>query len=94
LAASRWPKNTASMPLAGKSATASAGRWTIGSPRRLKLVVVMYWKDGRHPPASRFLGLLEETARREGWLGFDPDRDWLPDADRADLRAWTAAASG
>jgi DNA-binding transcriptional LysR family regulator len=53
---------------------------------------VAYRKHARHPQLGRFLSLLEETARREGWLGLDPDRDWLPDADRADLLAWTAAA--
>jgi hypothetical protein len=35
------------MSLARKSATASAGRWTIGSPRRLKLV-----EDHRHAGAG------------------------------------------
>jgi hypothetical protein len=38
---------------------------------------VTYRKGARHPQLGRFLGLLEETGRREGWLDFDPDRDWL-----------------
>lgn len=54
---------------------------------------VAYRKGARHPQLGRFLGLLKETGRREGWLDLDPERDWLPDADRADLRTWTAAAS-
>jgi DNA-binding transcriptional LysR family regulator len=78
-------------------------QWPLSSTDGIKIVEVrpvprfLWWvtyrKGTRHPQLARFLGLLEETARREGWLGFDPDRDWLPDADRADLRAWTAAAS-
>jgi DNA-binding transcriptional LysR family regulator len=77
--------------------------WPLSSTDGITIVEVrpvprfLWWvvcrKDARHPQLGRFLGLLEETARREGWLGFDPDRDWLPDADRADLLAWTAAAT-
>lgn len=46
----------------------------------------------RHPLIRRFLGLIAETARQEGWLDFDPTRDWLPDVDRAALRAGLASA--
>jgi DNA-binding transcriptional LysR family regulator len=77
--------------------------WPLSSTEGIAIVAVrplprfLWWvacrKDARHPQLGRFLGLLRETARREGWLDFDPDRDWLPDADRADLLTWTAAAS-
>jgi DNA-binding transcriptional LysR family regulator len=77
--------------------------WPLSSTDGITIVAVrpiprfLWWvacrKDARHPQLGRFLGLLEETGRREGWLDFDPDRDWLPDADRADLLTWTTAAS-
>lgn len=50
-------------------------------------------RDSQHPQRDRFIGLLKETGRREGWLDYNPDRDWLPDPDRTDLRAWSTAAS-
>jgi DNA-binding transcriptional LysR family regulator len=77
--------------------------WPLSSTDGITVVEVrpvprfLWWvvcrKGTRHPQLGRFLGLLEETARREGWLEVDPNRDWLPDADRADLLAWTAAAT-
>ncbi|MBM7790332.1 hypothetical protein JOD67_007012 [Tenggerimyces flavus] len=45
-----------------------------------------------HKQLAQFFGLLAETTRREGWLDFDPQTDWLPAADRTDLLGWTAAA--
>src|SRR5215211_4018016 len=48
LVANLEPKNSAFMSLLRKSATASAGRCTIGSPRRLKLGV----EDHRDPGAG------------------------------------------
>jgi hypothetical protein len=61
------------------------------APRFLWWAVSRY--DTRHPQLDRLLGLLNETGRRESWLVYNPDRDWLPDPDRTDLLAWTAAAS-
>jgi LysR substrate binding domain len=46
----------------------------------------LVWREGdRHP----LLGLLQQavaTGRTEGWLAYDPQRDWLPDIDLAGLR--------
>jgi hypothetical protein len=77
--------------------------WPLSSTDGITIVELrpvprfLWWvacrKDVRHPQLGPFLGLLKEAGHREGWLNFDSDRDWLPDADRADLLAWTAAAS-
>ena len=48
---------------------------------------VIHRKDARHPQLARFLGLIGELRRQERWLDYDPDRDWLPDIDRANLPA-------
>jgi DNA-binding transcriptional LysR family regulator len=44
-------------------------------------------RDARHPSLDRLLTLVDETAEGASWLAFDPERDWLPDVDRADLLA-------
>jgi DNA-binding transcriptional LysR family regulator len=77
--------------------------WPLSSSDGIRIVELrpiprfLWWvawcKDARHPQLGRLLGLLAEEGQREGWLDFDPDRDWLPDADRADLFAWSTAAS-
>src|SRR5262249_44695210 len=77
--------------------------WPLSSTDGITIVEVrpvprfLWWvacrKDARHPQLDQFLGLLKQTARREGWLVYNPDQDWLPEPDRTDLLAWTTAAS-
>jgi DNA-binding transcriptional LysR family regulator len=69
--------------------------WPLPPNDGIRIVAVkpiprfLWWtvhhKDARHPQLARFLGLIAELRRRERWVEFDPDRDWLPDSDRADL---------
>jgi hypothetical protein len=54
---------------------------------------VVHRKDSRHPQLARFLELIAELRHRERWLDYDPDRDWLPDVDLADLAAAMPAAT-
>jgi hypothetical protein len=48
---------------------------------------VVHRTDARHPHVTRLLELIAELRHQEGWLDYDPDRDWLPDIDRGDLLA-------
>src|SRR5262249_12838578 len=78
-------------------------QWPLSSTDGITIVEArpvprfLWWalsrNDTPHPQRDRFLELLNETERREGWLDHNPDRDWLPDPDRTDLLAWTTAAS-
>jgi DNA-binding transcriptional LysR family regulator len=47
----------------------------------------LVWHEGdRHPLLGRLRQRAIETGRTEGWLAYDPEHDWLPDPDLADLR--------
>lgn len=75
--------------------------WPLTAADGISLVAVrpvprfLWWaacrKDARHRQLRQFMGMLAETSRQEGWLHLDPDVDWLPAADQADLHAWAAA---
>ncbi|ACZ89747.1 LysR family transcriptional regulator [Streptosporangium roseum] len=44
----------------------------------------LVWRhDNRHPLLPRLLRTAAATARREGWLRYEPARHWLPAEDRA-----------
>jgi len=46
----------------------------------------LIWRNqDRRPQLEQLIDLAAETGRSEGWLAHDPDRDWLPDVDLADL---------
>jgi hypothetical protein len=54
----------------------------------------LIWRKGdRRPQLKQLIELAAETGRSEGWLVRDPDRDWLPDVDLADLAAAMPAAT-
>jgi DNA-binding transcriptional LysR family regulator len=46
---------------------------------------VIWRADDRGPALAAFLRQLSELSRDERWTRFDPDADWLPEPDRADL---------
>jgi DNA-binding transcriptional LysR family regulator len=46
---------------------------------------VIWRADDRNPALAAFLRQLSELSRDERWTRFDPDSDWLPEPDRADL---------
>ncbi|WP_037914219.1 LysR family transcriptional regulator [Actinacidiphila yeochonensis] len=40
------------------------------------------WRDGEHHPGlSDLLSAFADAARAHGWLAYDPNRHWLPEAD-------------
>ncbi|MEV6873467.1 LysR family transcriptional regulator [Amycolatopsis sp. NPDC051128] len=42
----------------------------------------LVWRRGKaHPALRRLLVLAGRTSREEDWCAYDPDHDWLPDAD-------------
>jgi DNA-binding transcriptional LysR family regulator len=46
----------------------------------------LIWRAAdRHPTLTLLRRLLTEAGAADGWLRFDPQRHWLPDADLADL---------
>jgi DNA-binding transcriptional LysR family regulator len=46
----------------------------------------LVWRTtDRHPTLTLLLRLAAEVGAAEGWLGFDPEHDWLPDVDLAGL---------
>src|SRR6266508_985820 len=49
----------------------------------------LVWRqEDRHPVLGLLLQRAVETGRTEGWLAYDPQRDWLPDIDLAGLRRY------
>jgi hypothetical protein len=54
---------------------------------------LIWHKGDRRPQLKQLIELAAETGRSEGWLAYDPDRDWLPDVDLADLAAAMPAAT-
>jgi hypothetical protein len=47
----------------------------------------LVWSEGdRHPLLGLLLQQAVATGRTEGWLAYDPQRDWLPAVDLAGLR--------
>ena len=52
---------------------------------------LVWRREERHPLLSPLLRGFTETGRRRRWLEYDPAADWLPDVDRADFAAATAA---
>jgi DNA-binding transcriptional LysR family regulator len=70
--------------------------WPIPSDASIRLLPLhprpcylwsLVWREGdRHPLLGLLLRRAVETGRTEGWLAYDPQRDWLPDADLAGLR--------
>ena len=72
------------------------GDWPIPSDAGIRLLPLdptpcylwsLVWREGdRHPLLGRLLQRAVETGRMEGWLAYDPQRDWLPDDDLAGLR--------
>jgi DNA-binding transcriptional LysR family regulator len=54
---------------------------------------LIWHKGDRRPQLQRLIELAAETGRGEGWLAYDPDRDWLPAVDLADLAAAMPAAT-
>jgi DNA-binding transcriptional LysR family regulator len=49
----------------------------------------LVWRQGdRHPLLGLLLQRAIETGRTEGWLAYDPQRDWLPDIDLAGLHRY------
>lgn len=75
--------------------------WRLPSYDGIRIVAVaptpqfLWWvvhrTEARHPQLARLLSLMAKHRRRERWLDFDPDRDWLPEVDRADLLARLAS---
>jgi DNA-binding transcriptional LysR family regulator len=53
---------------------------------------LVWRRDDRHPLLVLLHRLIADTGRDEGWLVFDAERDWLPDADRRDVEAATSGA--
>ncbi len=74
------------------------GDWTIPTDAGIRLVPLdptpcylwsLVWRDGdRHPQLELLLERAVETGRTEGWLAYDAEHDWLPDADLAGLRRY------
>jgi DNA-binding transcriptional LysR family regulator len=45
------------------------------------------WREANpHPYMSQLLEHVEQLGRADGWLAYDPEHDWLPDVDLAQLR--------
>ncbi|WP_145905332.1 LysR family transcriptional regulator [Kitasatospora viridis] len=42
-------------------------------------------RSNAHPAVPALLRAFAETGRRNRWLEYRPDRDWLPEAERAEL---------
>jgi DNA-binding transcriptional LysR family regulator len=69
--------------------------WPLPSRDGVKILTVtpiprfLWWivhrKDTRQPQLTRLLELIGELRRAESWADYHPDRDWLPDVDRAAL---------
>jgi len=54
----------------------------------------LVWREGdRQPQLNLLIDLVVTTGRSEGWLAYNPDHDWLPDVDVADLRPSHASRS-
>jgi DNA-binding transcriptional LysR family regulator len=54
----------------------------------------LIWRNqDRRPQLEQLIDLAVESGRSEGWLAHDPERDWLPDVDLADLAAALPAAT-
>jgi DNA-binding transcriptional LysR family regulator len=72
------------------------GDWPIPTQAGIRLIPLkptpcylwsLVWREGdRHPLLGLLLQRAVETGRMEGWLAYDLERDWLPDADPAGLR--------
>jgi DNA-binding transcriptional LysR family regulator len=46
----------------------------------------LVWHEAnQHPMLSLLLDAIEQRGGAEGWLDYDPDHDWLPDLDLAEL---------
>ncbi|HEY3140876.1 MAG TPA: LysR family transcriptional regulator [Acidimicrobiales bacterium] len=47
----------------------------------------LVWRTAdRHPTLSLLLELIADAGTSDGWLAFDPEHDWLPDVDLANLQ--------
>jgi DNA-binding transcriptional LysR family regulator len=47
----------------------------------------LVWREAnQHPLLPRLLERAAQTNQRERWLAYDPEHDWLPNADLAELR--------
>jgi DNA-binding transcriptional LysR family regulator len=47
----------------------------------------LVWRQGdQHPLLEVLLDRALQTGQAEGWLAYDPQHDWLPDVDLAELR--------
>jgi DNA-binding transcriptional LysR family regulator len=47
----------------------------------------LVWREAnQHPLLETLLELTVQAERAEGWLAYDPQHDWLPDIDLAELR--------
>jgi len=72
--------------------------WPIPSDAGIRLIELdptpcclwsLVWRqEDRHPVLGLLLQRAVETGRTEGWLAYDPQRDWLPDIDLAGLRRY------
>jgi hypothetical protein len=50
----------------------------------------LVWRHGdQHPLLEVLLDLALQVGQTEGWLTYDPQHDWLPDADLAELHRHT-----
>jgi hypothetical protein len=53
------------------------------------------WRQGDHDRAVvRLVRTLAEVSRAQARTGFDPDRDWLPEPDLADITFRQAVPDG
>ncbi len=47
---------------------------------------LVWQKENQHPLLDLLVELCVKAAHTEGWMAYDPEHDWLPSIDRADLR--------
>jgi DNA-binding transcriptional LysR family regulator len=70
--------------------------WPIPAEAGIRLVPLdptpcslwsLVWREGnQHPLLGLLLELAVQTGRSEGWLAYDPPRDWLPETALTSLR--------
>jgi DNA-binding transcriptional LysR family regulator len=66
---------------------ADAGVRLVPLHPMLGMLWSLAWPEANpHPLLALLVDRAIEASRTEGWLAYDPEHDWLPDVDLADLR--------
>ncbi|MGF1429957.1 LysR family transcriptional regulator [Kitasatospora sp. LaBMicrA B282] len=77
----------ADLPLPDGAAAAGLRSVPLVEPTPLYAWSLVWPRHGAHPAIPELLRAFAEAGRRHRWLEYRPERDWLPEAERAALAA-------